>query len=226
MLFRYCHIGGRYGGGKTMVALRLALELAMQGHVRYIASNVPAPYVTPVSGLPAAMPVDTAVVYDEGGVFLRSSKHLESYAAYLRKANIVMLVSSVIPPPRFAIKFTVWRSFNGFALGIPCALYSWRIRVDGDDDVSGRFVYWRPDKFYGHYDTAFVPDQRWPTELEGYISRVVAAGTAFRSDDAAQQEVIRTVEYVAQEVEQSVERIKVLSGQSRRGLRGKKRRWG
>lgn len=156
--FRVAWIAGRYGGGKTALAYRLAYELLDSGFVRYLLSNCRSVW----SDTPADVVLrdgrylDTVVVLDEGGLFLRTSRDADDFLAFLRKLNVVLIVPSVKPPAPAIRMLSIQRLVNLQALGLPAWIYEASVEYGRQRDRV-RFVWWRPSEIYGIYDTSDVP---------------------------------------------------------------------
>ncbi|MEA4910184.1 MAG: hypothetical protein VB089_21360 [Anaerolineaceae bacterium] len=100
--------------------------------------------------------MDTVVVLDEAGLFLKSSQDAEEYQAALRKMNVVILLPSVQPPTSRLKFLTVYRAFNLETLGIPGWLYKYHLKV-GYEHESDWFLWWNPSEIYGIYSTEDFP---------------------------------------------------------------------
>jgi hypothetical protein len=126
--FRVVHIGGRYGGGKTSLAWRLAYELVDKGLARYVISNVKSVWSDDPAKitLRQGVYVDAVVILDEGGIFLKTGYDADKFLAFLRKLNITLLIPSVLPPATKARFLSVQRVWNAGVLGLPL----WWYRVD------------------------------------------------------------------------------------------------
>lgn|SRR5690554_3811753 len=156
--FRVIWIGGRYGGGKTALAFRLAYELLDSGFSRYLLSNcrsvwgdAPADVV-----LREGRYLDTVVILDEGGLFLRTGKDADDFLAFLRKLNVVLIVPSVKPPAPAVRMVSVQRTANLQSIGLPAWVYTASVEYGRQRDRE-RFLWWQPSEIYGVYDTADVP---------------------------------------------------------------------
>lgn len=189
--FRVVHVAGRFGGGKTAVAFRLAYELYQQGFVRHIVSNVQSVWGDDPASivLRDGIAADTAVILDEGGMFLDYGYDAKQWLAYLRKLNIVLIIPSVIPPAHKLKFMQVKRVFNAETVGLPM----WVYRVDLTDGVTKEkdFFYWlRPSEIYGIYDTQGFPSddaglseyvKRWTAQAAahlGYETKKIAVGSS------------------------------------------------
>lgn len=156
--YRIVHIGGRYGGGKTALAQKLAADLLESGFCRYLVSNVrsvwqdePADVV-----LRDGLYADAVVVLDEGGLFLKSSFDAEKFLAFLRKLNIVLIIPSVLPPSSRVRMLSIQRTMNLQSVGLPLWLYTTTLWY-GHVKENTRFGWWMPSEIYGVYDTLGFP---------------------------------------------------------------------
>lgn len=165
--YRVCYIGGRYGGGKTALAFRLAYELCLRFEFRYILSNVSSIWCTPPDRVVLRDGfVDAVIVLDEGGMFLDDAASARQWLAFLRKINVVLLVPSVLPPSLVMRRLSVQRLANFDAFGVP--LWYYGVRLDaGIIKVRDAFFWLFPSEIYGIYDTRGMPTDA--NELLGYI---------------------------------------------------------
>lgn len=176
--FRVVWIGGRYGGGKTALAYRLAYELLDSGFSRYLLSNCRNVWKDETSDivLREGRYMDTVVVLDEGGLFLRTSKDADDFLAFLRKLNVVLIVPSIKPPAPSLRMVTVQRVANLQSIGLPCWVYNASVEYGRQRDKE-RFAWWGPSEIYGVYDTTDVPvdDCGIGDYLYGEVGKLVRA---------------------------------------------------
>lgn len=157
-LYRVVWIQGRYGGGKTAVAYRIAYELCEKYGYRYILGNTrsvwndtPDKVVQSPDGT-----VDAVMILDEGGLFLKTGKDTEAFLAFLRKLNIIILIPSVTRPSTRVCFFNVQRTINWYAYGIPVWSYRFEL-LSGAIKEKGYFHWSRPTEIFGIYDTSSAP---------------------------------------------------------------------
>jgi hypothetical protein len=175
--YRVCYIGGRYGGGKTALAFRLAYDLCLSFGFRYILSNVASVWCTPPDRvvLRDGVYADAVIILDEGGMYLDNAHDARQWLAYLRKLNVVLLVPSVLPPSRLMQRLTVQRTINADAFGLPLWLYG--VRLDaGIVKVKDGFSWLFPSEIYGVYDTRGMPSDA--SELLVYLREWIAAASS------------------------------------------------
>lgn len=189
--YRCIFIDGRYGGGKTILAYRMAYELRRRHGYRYIYSNVRSiinddPTRMEFRVTPGGVFVDAVLILDEGGMYLDSPREAKQWLAFLRKLNVVLLIPTVLPPSILMRRITVQRSINWMAFGVP--LWSYQIKVaSGMSHVRQAFYWWQPSEMFGIYDTVGMPDEAselldrlrsWVKEAQkllGYGSQAVSA---------------------------------------------------
>jgi hypothetical protein len=171
--YRVCTISGRFGGGKTSFAFRLAYELMRVYKFRYIVSNVQSVWNTPINKIELrrtdyGLFVDAIMVLDEGGMFLDRPNEARSWLAYLRKLNVVLLIPTVIAPSLLMRTVTVQRVVNGDALGLPFWFY--RVILNSMT-VRERdwFLWWQPSEIYGVYDTVGMPSEA--SDILAYLKK-------------------------------------------------------
>lgn len=196
--FRIVHLAGRYGGGKTALAFRLAYELLSSGDFRWCLSNIPCVFADDPSRVDVRDGrVDAVVVLDEGGIFLKTTYDIDKFIAYLRKLNIVLLIPSVLPPSSRATFLSIERIFNGWSLGLPVWFYGYTLRY-GRAAFNGWFAWWGPHEIFGLYNTLAYPEDdgglshyfvRWVDEarrqIEGASSREVSVSALGEAPIAA-----------------------------------------
>jgi len=150
--FRLCWIGGRYGGGKTSFALRLAIEFLERGWAKTAYGNFPSVVFDP---LPSDRIIqDCVIVLDEAGVFM-TEKLLDKSIAFLRKRNVTLFMSSVLAPPTRGRTLEIQRTFNFQQLGLPVWSYVINLRYMNQREKYTCHWY-NPSEIYGLYDTSHV----------------------------------------------------------------------
>lgn len=176
MLLRYCELfrvvwlAGRYGGGKTSLAVYLAGQLERSGAVRCLAANFalkgPWREVGVYDGFDDLIEdrEGCAVVFDEAWSELgigATPQAVKKYLAFLRKRQSVLLMPSVIPLARTVRVLQVTRLFNGFSLGLPVWLYRYVVDVGSRKPERSNFWWWYPQRVWGEYDSKEVPGDTW-----------------------------------------------------------------
>jgi hypothetical protein len=161
--YRVLTIDGRYGGGKTALAFRAAYELCTNYGYRYILSNCRSVWTDSPSSVQlrnnaAGKPqyLDAVIILDEGGLFLKLSRDTDDYLAFLRKANVVLILPSVSEVARSLRSLTIQRVFNGQTLGLPAWVYTFLVSK-GHIREKTSLVWWRPSEIFGIYDTDASP---------------------------------------------------------------------
>ena len=154
--FYTCFIAGGLGKGKTLLAFALAHLLVWEGYVDRVFSNIPSLLTDQVS----APVVDACVIFDESWITLDSREwsggQANTYGAFLRKTNTYMVFPSRITIDKRFREFWVQRVFNAWVFGVPLWVYEWRLE-SGMTRERGRFGLWRPERYFGLYDTAARP---------------------------------------------------------------------
>lgn len=167
VLFRTCLLGGRYGGGKTALAVHMAIELVRQRHAISICSNLPLNLGVegePVSRAEVQESRDSVIILDESWLELGKgvdSKKLRSWLAYLRKHNQYVLLPSVMELTSQVSQFSVERRYNLLQLGLPVWVYQWKLTTGRHTQKNGEngWFYWmRPTRIFGAYDHIWKPD--------------------------------------------------------------------
>lgn len=165
-MMRFCWVCGRYGGGKTTLALKLADRLIRGKCVSKIAVNMPldidVPYTLTWDERELMELRDTVLLLDEAGQFLDDGnrKVLKQWFSYLRKRNQIVLMPSVMPVVRYATSFRAQRLFNGMQMGVPVWIYRWTMKLFDSSD-KGLFMWWNPSEIFGVFDTDYEPNGSW-----------------------------------------------------------------
>lgn len=157
-VYRVVWIQGRYGGGKTALSYRLAYELLNSGFSRYLISNCRSVWRDEFSDVTIrdGAYLDTCIILDEGGLFLRTGKDTENLLAFMRKFNIILIIPSVRPPSRSVCQFSIQRVANLRKVGLPAWVYRSNLRYENIRE-SYWFLWWQPSEIFGLYDTRDVP---------------------------------------------------------------------
>jgi hypothetical protein len=156
-LFRVVHIAGRYGSHKTALAFHLAYELYKAGRVDRIISNVPCVWNDDLETLKIDDPkeVNTAIVLDEGGLYLDERRVIKDVMAGLRKMNVFLIIPSITAPSMKLRFFTINMAYTLHAIGIPMVVYRTILDTGTTKDKS-HFGWLNPDT-YGIYSTKALP---------------------------------------------------------------------
>jgi len=150
--YRMCWIGGRFGGHKTSLAYMIARNYLEKGY-RLITNNrsVWADNMEKINFNERGQ-LQVVVLLDEGGLYFKNSRQIQTVASYARKMDMIYLFPSFYPVARVAQVLTAYAMFNLNSAGIPAYFYKWRVKLGAFQD-SGTFVWWRPSEIYGIYDT-------------------------------------------------------------------------
>lgn len=171
-LYRMIWIRGRFGGGKTALAVSIAQWLCAAGYARFIASNIKLEVGKEVHSTSAAQlrrydcngPIfkDTVILMDESWLHLgkgTSRKQVVDWLAFMRKGNNFLIMPSVLPLISDVTTLQAERVFNGMVIGLPVWMYRWQL---GDYRKGGdRGVHWfrNPSSVFGLYSTKEIPSE-------------------------------------------------------------------
>jgi len=149
--YRLCWINGRFGSGKTSVAYMLARHYLEDGY-RLITNN----RCIWADDMNKVLPredgkLKAVIILDEGGLEFKANRQIEMVAAYAAKMDVIYIIPSYFPPCRAAQVMTVQAVFNFKSAAIPVIFYKWRIRIGGNFDDKGFFLWWQPKEIYGIY---------------------------------------------------------------------------
>jgi len=148
--YRLVWISGRFGGGKTSLAYRIAQEF-LERDYRLVTNNKSV-WSDPIESiqLDENNHLKAVIILDEGGLWFKSSKQIEMVASYAAKMDCIYLLPSFWPPTRAAQVLVVQPIFNFKRAGIPVVFYRWRVKIGSFED-KGFFIWWRPEEIYGIY---------------------------------------------------------------------------
>lgn len=148
--YRLVWILGRFGGGKTSLAYKIAEFYGNQGY-RLLSNNysIWADDWKDVS-LDKNNHLHAVVIWDEGGQYFTDARQIKQIAAYANKMDVIHLIPSYFPPCRAAQVVTIQPQFNLKSAGIPLIVYKWRVRLGGFQD-EGNFYWLNPKEIYGVY---------------------------------------------------------------------------
>lgn len=119
-VFRVALYSGRYGGGKTLLAVATA-DYFRRKYGYSVYSNIP------VSGAVTTLQERQVLILDEAWLEFseQSTKTLREWFAYTRKRDQIILLTSVLPLAGKFFQLRVQRWFNGMSVGLPFAIYQW-----------------------------------------------------------------------------------------------------
>jgi len=149
--YRLVWIGGRFSGGKTSFALRIAEEFLKMGY--RLLSNTPCVWADEWEKVrlhDETGMLNAVVVMDEAGLALKATRQVEAMAAYAAKMDCIYLFPSFFPPIRAAQVVTVQPVFSFVQIGLPVIVYRWRVKIGSFDD-RGSFAWVWPAEVWGVY---------------------------------------------------------------------------
>lgn len=150
--FRIVWIRGRFGAGKTSLAVLMAARLLAEKRVTACVGNIPMTF----QSQPTIPMEQSAIMLDEAWMYIEGRKDVTDYAGFVRKFEHYLLLPSVFPVHSRMAFFYVQRVWNGYTLGLPMWFYRWGLRMN-DVRESGSFAIKNPVAVFGHYPTKFVP---------------------------------------------------------------------
>jgi len=164
--FRIAQVTGRYGGGKTALAVHWARRMAREGHIAYVCANIPLalPIVAEYSERPRDLRY-TCYILDEAWQYLAldaSAATVKKELAYLRKYGNYMLLPSVVQLTKHISSFpeiTFVFSFSRI-LGLHWWIYYWRVG-SSKRMLDGYWWWMNPHSTWGLYDSSYIPVDKW-----------------------------------------------------------------
>lgn len=153
LAYRIVWIHGRYGAGKTSLAVMIAARLMAEGYIDQCWSNMPMTF----SSKPGSGSYDhVGIVLDEAWLYLETRRDVRDYAAFVRKFEHYLILPGIFPIHARLNFLRVQRIFNGYVVGFPAWFYRWRLKY-ADIKETGTFFIMNPTSIFGHYPTKFVP---------------------------------------------------------------------
>lgn len=151
MGIRSCALTGHVGSGKTLGAIAIACELMRRRYVSGVWANFP-------HTLPASSGLDgSCIILDEASIVMDSrwsSVAFDLYGSFVRKYKGVYLYPSVHQVDKRARNLEVIRLIDIDT--IPYARF-WVYQWTSTSGAKGMFFLFRPEDYFGLYDTEFVP---------------------------------------------------------------------
>ncbi len=207
--YRLIWIGGRFSGGKTSFALRIAQEFLKLDY--RLLTNTPSIWADDWDTV--RLQEDTGmlkavVIMDEAGLALKATRQVEAMAAYAAKMDCIYLFPSFFPPIRAAQVVTVQPVFSFVQIGIPVIIYRWRVKIGAFED-KGTFGWVSPSEVWGVYSRRAPESSIYDlisflgARVEDYRARFgVSDGVQKMAEDVSPVDAFRdSVETLAQTVD-------------------------
>jgi hypothetical protein len=149
--YRLLWIGGRFGGGKTSLAFRLARPFLERGYrlltnIRTVWADDP----SDIDFIDRFGHLRLVVIMDEGGLWLKRNRMVEAMAAYAAKMDCIYIISSFFPPASYFRIFRIQVLYGFRHIRIPLIFYRWFLASYGFSD-KGLLIWIRPEEIYGVY---------------------------------------------------------------------------
>lgn len=165
--YRVVNIRGRYGSGKTLLTVAMAIELWRRDLVDKIYANFPMAgreleYV--VADKSFVMIIDEAHIILDAREFSKNAS--KKWLRDLRKRNCVLFTPSMTDVDKRFRRVMVQRSFM---LGNLMWVYRWQVD-DGMGIHGGWFALVLPGKYFGAFDTQYSPIDEDFENLERVMS--------------------------------------------------------
>lgn len=198
--YRVVWLRGRFGGGKTSLAVMLSAKLLADGYINCVVSNVPCTFSIELDKVKEDE--GWAILLDESWLYLSEKSRIYDYAAYLRKLNHYLLLPSVWPLHYRLSFFSVMRVFNAYTIGLPVWVYRYDVSMRAFSE-HGYFAVVRPDQIFNHFDTKFIPsdDGGVSERLRKYLTKRSAR------DDEVSESGVEEVEDAAAYIMEAAEDI-------------------
>jgi len=185
---RVLWLSGRFGSGKSSLAVAISYMLERRGFVRSTVSNMPISWAVPSS---RASLRDWVAIFDEVGFFFdarnfadkKQNEFRKGVVGFLRKVNgVVLLASRVAPDASFRV-FGVQRLFDLSLFGLPLEIYSYtledvKLQQEGVFYVWDRASLWRRRLVYLDW---YVPSG--VGTVRSFIERAIELAMAQAEDE-------------------------------------------
>ncbi len=153
--YRMVWLDGRFSGGKTAMAMRLAWEYKKRYGYRvvtntaFILNEQEEPDFIYEDGSPK---LKLIVVIDEGGLYLQSNDDVMRWMAFAGKMDIVCLVPSISPPAAILRSFDLQKIHHYRSIGVPLDVYQWAVKM-GSQKFTGKVKWMGMEEIFGTYST-------------------------------------------------------------------------
>jgi len=154
--FRMVWYPGRFGGGKSAIAFRLAYELSSLYGYRIISNQEcvwnevnPPDWIFDEHG---NMTLRCIAVIDEGGLHLQNEAEAMDFLAFAGKMDLIASLPSISEPCDLFQSLTIQPVYNFRSIGVPINVYEWRV-AQQKSKFSGGFSWWGMEEIYGVYST-------------------------------------------------------------------------
>lgn len=150
--YRLVWISGRYGGGKTLLAMEIAESFLKRGY--RLLTNIPCAWADDWDSVQLQDDgrLRAVVIMDEAGLVLKYTEQLEAMCAYSRKMDCIYLFPSFMPPVRFAQVVDLHSMFSLAHVLLPITFWSCRIRLGSFRETTS-FATSKASLYYGVYST-------------------------------------------------------------------------
>lgn len=153
--FRLLWLAGRFGGGKTSLAVYLAARFCQAGLTTRIVSNTPLRLreVERLDPRDVHDVTDAVLLMDESWRYVGAGmdKQVREWVAYMRKRNQILLMPSAMDIARPLRVITIERRFNFTAFGLPLWWYTWFLNTATAKEKS-QWFWWHPKRAFSLYD--------------------------------------------------------------------------
>lgn len=173
--YRILHIDGRFGGGKTSLAVRIFVHFADKGY--RLVTNTACVLADKLENLKPdeAGMLKAVCLLDEGGNYFGDREDAKELVSYAAKLDLIYILPSFEPPHRRLKVLTVQPVRNWFSIGLPLIEYNYRLKSGMAED-KGKFLWLFPQEVYGLYsrqDPGEDPDyiMKWLYEAKNTYRR-------------------------------------------------------
>jgi hypothetical protein len=153
--FRLLWLSGRYGGGKTSLAVYLAARFCQANLVNKIVSNTPLRLneIARLDPRDVHDVPDCVLLMDESWRYVGAGmdKQVREWMAYMRKRNQILLMPSVMDIARPLRVVRIERKFNFAAFGFPVWWYTWFLNSATGKEKQ-QWFWWNPKRVFTLYN--------------------------------------------------------------------------
>lgn len=176
--YRIAYIMGRFGGGKTSLAVALAKIYASRGYRVLATIGLEFGDKWDEVDYEPGKGVHAVLILDEGGLWFRTNAQFSSISAYAAKLDLIVLIPSVVAPHESFQSLVVQPVWSLDGVGIPYTHYVWSVNM-GMARVRSKFGWLLPREVYGLYarldpsmpDDVLPAMERWTQAFRRHYSR-------------------------------------------------------
>jgi len=154
--YRMVWLPGRFSGGKTAMACRMAWDMKKRWGYRIVSNTS---FILNEQEEPDFIideygnaSLKLVVIIDEGGLYLTDNKTVMRWMSFAGKMDIIAIVPSFYPPASLMRSLEIQKVHHYRAIGVPNDVYKWEISM-GRQKFDGKVQWFGMEEIYGTYST-------------------------------------------------------------------------